>query len=83
MMDKKTINANISTEEGLLEPDTHNIVPVNNRIRKKFIDIEIPYICKFLAGFSFNDASIRPEIELDDNYDWMRILNFPLPDYGG
>jgi len=50
------------------------------RIRKKFLDMELPRVCDFLAGFRFKDARIRPEIELDDNYNWIIIHNFPLSD---
>jgi len=48
--------------------------------RKKYIDMEIPHINNFLLDFNFIDPNIRPEIIIDDNYNWFGIRNFPLPD---
>ena len=48
--------------------------------RKKYLAMEIPHINNFLLDFRFSNPAIKPEIVIDDNYKWIGIKNFPLPD---
>jgi len=47
--------------------------------RKKYLNMEIPHINNWLLGFRFKDPNIRPEIVIEDNYNWVAIKKFPLP----
>ena len=47
--------------------------------RMKYLNLEIPYINNWLLGFRFQDPSMRSEIVIEDNYNWVAIKKFPLP----
>jgi hypothetical protein len=50
------------------------------KTRMNFLKVEVPMIAHFLSEFEFSVPTIKPSLNIEDNWEYIMIKNFPLSD---